>query len=95
MTGNDLGTSASLQGVALTRPPSSKAASQGLSLRDCIPSVMIASFSPFDYSNTAVTLRHLCMCGVLGLDTFTSILNIITHALDFSVIPQSVNDGRD
>ena len=27
------------------------------------------------------------MCGVLGLDTFTSILSIVTHALQFSVIP--------
>ena len=71
-------------------PPPSHSASRGLTIRDCLPSVTIASFSPFNCPDTATTLRRICMCGVLGLDTFTSILSIVTHALQFSVIPRII-----
>lgn len=79
-----------MQTTSSDPPPSSYTISQGLSLRDFLPSVTIASFSPFNCPNTAVTLRRICMCGVLGLDTFTSILSVITHALHFSVIPRII-----
>ena len=71
-------------------PPSSWSRSPGLSLRDFLPKVTIASFWPLGCANAAITIRRTCMCGVLGLDTFTRILSIITHTLHFSVIPRII-----
>ncbi|KAL6716414.1 hypothetical protein ACLMJK_005981 [Lecanora helva] len=60
------------------------------SARTCWPGLTIAAFSPFNAPTREVLYRRLCMCTILGLDTFNSVLTIVASAFHFSVIPRIV-----
>ena len=60
------------------------------SARTCWPGLTIASFSPFNAPSREVLYRRLCMCTILALDTFNSILSIVASAFHFSNIPRII-----
>ncbi|KAL2052502.1 hypothetical protein ABVK25_007062 [Lepraria finkii] len=60
------------------------------SARTCWPCLTIASFSLFNCPDRAILLRRLCMCIVLALDTFNSVLSIVSYHFAFSNIPRII-----
>jgi len=48
----------------------------------------MASFSPINPPTRAHLYRRLSMIVILGLDTFVSILSILSHSFGFSIIPR-------
>lgn len=79
-----------------TDPPPTYASSQSQnhhgcpSARSCWPGLTMAAFSPFNCPSRAVLLRRICMCIVLVLDTFVSVLSVVSGAFSFSFIPRLV-----
>ena len=76
--------------ISFETPPMTYPYSSELSLRDRLANVAIAKSSPLNGPKAAVIIRRVCMCGILGLDSSTSVLSILSLAGHSNIIPRII-----